>query len=76
MSVESIMHTVGVLTCATTLSLFTTIVAYAAVNVAPLKWDGSLCAGQYSGQHCSGLSMVANSGAARIRVARTGAGTF
>ena len=71
MSVESIMHTVGVLTCATTLSLFTTIVAYAAVNVAPLKWDGSLCAGQ----HC-GVSMVANSGAARIRVARAGAGTF
>ena len=76
MTAEAAMRTISILTCATTLSLFTTIVAYAAVNVAPLKWDGSLCAGQYSGQHCSGLSMVANSGAARIRVARTGAGTF
>ena len=44
MSAEAVMHAVGVLTCATTLSLFTTIVAFAAVNVAPLRWDGSMCA--------------------------------
>ena len=44
MSAEAVMRTIGVLTCATTLSLFSTIVAYAAVNVVPLRWDGSFCA--------------------------------
>lgn len=43
MSAELVMRTAGVLACATTLSLFTTIAAFAAVNVAPLKWDGSFC---------------------------------
>lgn len=43
MSAELVMRTVGVLSCATMLSLFTTIAAYAAVNTASLKWDGSFC---------------------------------
>ena len=43
------MRTFAVLACATTLSLFTTIVAYAAVNVAPLKWDGSFCSAKECG---------------------------
>ena len=43
MSADLVMRTVGVLACATTLSLFSTIAAFAAVNVAPLKWDGSFC---------------------------------
>ena len=43
MSAELIMRSVGVLASATTLSLLTTIAAYAAVNVAPLRWDGTFC---------------------------------
>lgn len=49
MSAELVMRTAGVLACATTLSLFTTIAAYAAVNVAPLKWDGSFCTAKECG---------------------------
>ncbi len=43
MSADLLMRTAGVLASATTLSLLTTIAAYAAVSVAPLKWDGSFC---------------------------------
>ncbi len=49
MSAELMMRTVGVMACATTLSLFTTIAAYAAVSVAPLKWDGSFCTARECG---------------------------
>ena len=49
MSAELVMRTAGVLACATTLSLFTTIAAYAAVSVAPLKWDGSFCTARECG---------------------------
>lgn len=49
MNAELVMRTVGVLACATTLSLFTTIAAYAAVSVAPLKWDGSFCTARECG---------------------------
>ena len=58
MSPEAVMRTFGVLACATTLSLFTTIVAYAAVNVAPLKWDGSFC----TANECSSTVAVLNDG--------------
>lgn len=69
MSAETVMHTVGVLTCATTLSLFTTIVAFAAVNVAPLKWDGSLCADN----HCIRSAHVLDDRfAVRMQIARAG----
>ena len=70
MTAESVMHTVGVLTCATTLSLFSTIFAYAAVNVAPLRWDGSMCAAQ----QCSNISLVAKS--VPVRVARASSATY
>lgn len=43
MSAELATRTAAVLACATTLSLITTIAAYAAANVAPLRWDGSFC---------------------------------
>lgn len=62
MSCELMMRSVGVLACATTLSLFTTIAAYAAVNVAPLKWDGSFC----SARDCSSAVAMRGSGAARL----------
>ena len=61
MSVELVARTVGVMACATTLSLLTTIAAYAAVNVAPLKWDGSFC----SAKECA--SAVAVTGNAKVR---------
>jgi len=61
MSVELVARTVGVMACATTLSLLTTIAAYAAVNVAPLKWDGSFC----SAKECA--SAVAVTGHAKVR---------
>lgn len=68
MSAETVMHTVGVLTCATSLSLFTTIVAFAAINVAPLKWDGSLCANQ-----CTRSAHILDDAfAVRLQVARAG----
>ena len=62
MSAELIMRTAGVLACATTLSLFTTIAAYAAVNVAPLKWDGSFCTARECGDRpcATGAAEVAN----------------
>ena len=72
MSSESVLHTVGVLTCATTLSLFSTIVAFAAVNVAPLRWDGSMCANQ----QCSHVPVVARNGSARVRLALAGTTAF
>lgn len=66
MSAELVMRTVGVLTCATTLSLLTTIAAYAAVNIAPLKWDGSFCT-----EECVAAVMVTRHDAsARVRIAR------
>ena len=58
MSAEQVMRTAGVLACATTLSLFTTIAAYAAVNVAPLKWDGSFC----TARECASATAVASAG--------------
>lgn len=67
MSAELAMRTVAVLACATTLSLLTTIAAYAAVNVAPLKWDGSFC----SAKDClSAVSLIQDTSRARMRVAR------
>ncbi len=44
MTAEAVMRTVGVLACATSLSLLSTIFAYATANVANLRWDGSFCA--------------------------------
>lgn len=73
MTAEAVMRTVALLTCATTLSLFSTIVAYAAVNVAPLRWDGSMC----TAQHCGSMvSMIDDSRTNRIRLARAGTATF
>lgn len=46
MSAEQVARTVAVMTTAMTLSLFTTIAAFAAVSVAPLNWDGSFCTAQ------------------------------
>ena len=69
MSAEAVMRTVGVLTCATTLSLFSTIVAYAAVNVAPLRWDGSMCTANKCG---AAVSMIDDRSDRRMRVARIG----
>ena len=40
---EEIIRLVGLAACTATLSLFTTVVAYAAVNVANLRWDGQFC---------------------------------
>lgn len=40
---EEIVRLVGLVACTATLSLFTTVVAYAAVNVASLRWDGQFC---------------------------------
>ncbi len=40
---EEIVRLVGLVACTATLSLFTTVVAYAAVNVANLRWDGQFC---------------------------------
>ena len=54
MSAELMMRSAGVLACATTLSLFTTIAAYAAVNVAPLRWDGSFC----TARECAAVVVV------------------
>ena len=67
MSADLVTRTVGVLACATTLSLFTTIVAYAAVNVAPLKWDGSFCAAR---ECSSAVALLDTRGRDRSRVAR------
>ena len=67
MSAELVMRTVGVLACATTLSLFTTIAAYAAVNCAPLKWDGSFC----PTKSCdSAVALMRDTSRARMHVAR------
>jgi hypothetical protein len=55
MSAELVMRTAGVLACATTLSLITTIAAYAAVHVAPLKWDGTFC----TAKECASAPAVA-----------------
>ena len=67
MSAELVMRTVGVLACATTLSLLTTIAAYAAVNCAPLKWDGSFCAPRSCGV---GVALTRDTSRARMRVAK------
>ena len=73
MSAEAVMRTVGVLTCATTLSLFSTIVAYAAVNVAPLKWDGSMC----TARHCGSMvTMIEDRRSARMQLARVNGTTY
>ena len=66
MNVEIVMRTVGVLACATTLSLLTTIAAYAAVNCAPLKWDGTFC----SAKACdSAVALIRDTSSARTRLA-------
>ena len=67
MSAELAMRTVAVLACATTLSLLTTIAAYAAVNVAPLRWDGSFC----TPHDClSAVMLTKDTSRARMRVAK------
>ncbi len=71
MSCELMIRSVGVLACATTLSLFTTIAAYAAVNVAPLKWDGSFC----SARDCNGAVAMRGNGAGRMKVVQAPART-
>lgn len=71
MSYELVMRSVGVMACATTLSLFTTIAAYAAVNVAPLKWDGSFC----SARDCSGAIAMRGNAGARMKVVQAPART-
>jgi|GEM_PF-5984952 len=40
---EEIVRLVGLVACTATLSLFSTVVAFAAVNVASLRWDGTFC---------------------------------
>lgn len=66
MTADLVMRTAAVLACAATLSLFSTIVAYAAVNVAPLKWDGSFCAGR---ECVSAVAVLDDSVRIRSRVA-------
>ena len=71
MSAELVVRTVGVLACATTLSLLTTIAAYAAVNCAPLKWDGSFCAAK----GCDvAVALIKDTSRARMRVAKLPSG--
>lgn len=55
MTAELVSRAVAVLATATTLSLLSTIVAYAAVNAQPLRWDGSFCAAR----ECSKASAFA-----------------
>jgi hypothetical protein len=43
MTAEQAARSVATVATAMTLSLFTTIAAFAAVSVAPLKWDGTFC---------------------------------
>jgi hypothetical protein len=43
---EEIVRLVGLVACTATLSLFSTVVAFAAVNVASLRWDGTFCTAQ------------------------------
>ena len=71
MSTELLMRSAGVLACATTLSLFTTIAAYAAVSVAPLKWDGSFC----TAKECAAAVALMREGAGRQKVAQLPART-
>ncbi len=71
MSCELVMRSVGVMACATTLSLFTTIAAYAAVNVAPLKWDGSFC----SARDCGAAVAMRGNGTARMKFVQAPART-
>ena len=67
MSTELVMRTVGILACATTLSLLTTIAAYAAANCAPLRWDGSFCVAS----DCdSAVIMMRDTSRARTQLAR------
>ncbi len=67
MSAEFVMRTVAVMACATTLSLLTTIAAYAAVNIAPLNWDGTFC----STRHCeTAVALTRDASRERVRVAR------
>lgn len=66
MTTEIVMRTVGVLACATTLSLLTTIAAYAAVNCAPLRWDGTFCAATACD---SAVAMMRDTSRARTRLA-------
>ncbi len=40
---EFVMRSIAIMACATALSLFTTIAAYAAVNVVTAKNDGLVC---------------------------------
>ena len=72
MSAEIVMRTVGVLACATTLSLLTTIAAYAAINIAPLKWDGSFC---NAGDCVAAVALTRDTTRARIREAKLPART-
>jgi len=63
---ELVMRAVAVLACATTLSLFSTIAAYAAVNIVPLKWDGTFCASSA----CQGIALAHDTKISRVHVAR------
>jgi len=72
MSAEIAMRTASVLACATTLSLLTTIAAYAAANIAPLRWDGSFC----TARDClAAVTLTRDTTRARIHVAKLPAGT-
>lgn len=63
-----VMRNIGVLACATTLSLFTTIVAYAATNVSTLKWDGSFCTINECGRTLAMRNDASRSGARPTKV--------
>ena len=43
MTADYVKRTVAVVAFATAIGLFSTIAAVAAVNVIPLKWDGTMC---------------------------------
>jgi hypothetical protein len=43
MTAEMVSRTVSMIACATTLSLFSTILAIGTVNATALKWDGTFC---------------------------------
>ena len=66
MTADVVTRTIGVLTCATTLSLLSTIIAYAAVNVAPLRWDGSFCT---AGECASTVTLFDPARVQRVRIA-------
>lgn len=58
---EEIVRLVSLVACTATLSLFSTVVAFAAVNVVSLRWDGSFC----TGQRCAS-SMIAERGVKKV----------